>query len=320
MSDNANTNSGDDPKRPQDEPTKHVAADASSAGGEAESDRYHKEFMALLGEHGCVLEPEDDRPTVRPDDVLFVVDMQNDLFASKKGSFPVKEAEHTVAAVRQLMLRDFGPTNKVFVTRDYHPIDHCSFQGEGGPYPPHCVQGSYGSFIHEDIVAAMHERGKGKSLVVFKGFCPDIDSLGATPYTEDDAEARLSRNIKGMCCSSTWTGAFVLKCSNMDADLNAPPDVMAVLNRKDVMDTIGRRPGQERPDAYVCGLSFDLCVLDTALNAATNGVFRNVYIVTNATRATHMPEYGGSYGSGFVSDPQDMANKILATGVRLITM
>eukprot|EP00744_Colponema_vietnamica_P008191 GILI01011706.1.p1 GENE.GILI01011706.1~~GILI01011706.1.p1 ORF type:complete len:303 (-),score=45.51 GILI01011706.1:54-932(-) len=274
----------------------------------------HKEFMSLLADHGCIVETE--VPTVRPEDILFACDMQNDLFPG--GSFPVKEAEGIVADVRRLMLEVFPPTNKVFVTRDYHPIDHCSFQGQGGPFPPHCVQGSFGSFLHTSIVDAVRERGKGNSLVVFKGFCPDIDSLGATPYSDDSAEGRLAKNIKGMCCSSAWTGAFVLKCSNMENDVNAPPDVMAVLNRKDIMDTIGRKPGQERPDAFVCGLSFDLCVLDTALNAATNGVFRNVYVIANATRAMHMPEYGGSYGTGFLNDPKDMAEKIVATGVRLI--
>ena len=32
-------------------------------------------------------------------------------------------------------------------SEDYHPHDHCSFNSAGGPFPPHCVQGSMGSCL-----------------------------------------------------------------------------------------------------------------------------------------------------------------------------
>jgi nicotinamidase/pyrazinamidase len=31
------------------------------------------------------------------------------------------------------------------LTRDWHPVDHCSFRRQGGPWPVHCVAGSHGS-------------------------------------------------------------------------------------------------------------------------------------------------------------------------------
>jgi nicotinamidase/pyrazinamidase len=33
----------------------------------------------------------------------------------------------------------------IFFTRDWHPADHCSFKGQGGPWPPHCVQNTSGA-------------------------------------------------------------------------------------------------------------------------------------------------------------------------------
>jgi nicotinamidase/pyrazinamidase len=33
----------------------------------------------------------------------------------------------------------------IFVTRDWHPADHCSFKRGGGPWPPHCVQDTPGA-------------------------------------------------------------------------------------------------------------------------------------------------------------------------------
>ena len=33
----------------------------------------------------------------------------------------------------------------IFATRDWHPRNHCSFREQGGPWPPHCVAGTYGA-------------------------------------------------------------------------------------------------------------------------------------------------------------------------------
>jgi nicotinamidase/pyrazinamidase len=33
----------------------------------------------------------------------------------------------------------------IFMTRDWHPADHCSFRSAGGPWPPHCVRDSPGA-------------------------------------------------------------------------------------------------------------------------------------------------------------------------------
>lgn len=35
----------------------------------------------------------------------------------------------------------------IIATRDYHPIDHVSFSTEGGPFPPHCIEGSEGAEV-----------------------------------------------------------------------------------------------------------------------------------------------------------------------------
>lgn len=36
-------------------------------------------------------------------------------------------------------------------TRDWHPADHCSFNTQGGPWPPHCVQGTEGAEFAEGL-------------------------------------------------------------------------------------------------------------------------------------------------------------------------
>ena len=36
----------------------------------------------------------------------------------------------------------------ILFVRDHHPANHCSFQEQGGPWPPHCVQGTHGADVH----------------------------------------------------------------------------------------------------------------------------------------------------------------------------
>jgi nicotinamidase-related amidase len=39
----------------------------------------------------------------------------------------------------------------VISTQDWHPANHISFKEQGGPWPPHCVQGSRGAELHSEL-------------------------------------------------------------------------------------------------------------------------------------------------------------------------
>ena len=43
-------------------------------------------------------------------------------------------------------------TFPILFTRDFHPADHSSFKDQGGIWPPHCVAGTHGGDIHEDLL------------------------------------------------------------------------------------------------------------------------------------------------------------------------
>jgi nicotinamidase/pyrazinamidase len=36
----------------------------------------------------------------------------------------------------------------IYASRDYHPRNHISFKVQGGPWPPHCIQGTPGAKFH----------------------------------------------------------------------------------------------------------------------------------------------------------------------------
>ena len=58
-------------------------------------------------------------------------------------------------------------TYPILFIRDHHPADHCSFAAQGGPWPPHCVQGTHGADVHESLLPYVKE-----DLTFFKGEDP----------------------------------------------------------------------------------------------------------------------------------------------------
>ncbi len=66
----------------------------------------------------------------------------------------------------------------VVVTRDDHPINHCSFKSEGGLWPSHCVQNTHGSELHEDLNLP------DSVLEIKKAKSPDKDAYSGFEGTE----------------------------------------------------------------------------------------------------------------------------------------
>jgi nicotinamidase-related amidase len=76
---------------------------------------------------------------------LILVDIQNDFCPG--GALAVNEGDQIVPIVNRLMSR----FPLVISTQDWHPPDHVSFRERGGPWPPHCVQGTRGAELHPDL-------------------------------------------------------------------------------------------------------------------------------------------------------------------------
>jgi nicotinamidase-related amidase len=85
----------------------------------------------------------------KPRDALLVVDPQVDFFPG--GALPVADGETILPTINRA-LRAFSEAGlPVFLTRDWHPADHCSFITHGGPWPEHCVKGTAGAELHPDL-------------------------------------------------------------------------------------------------------------------------------------------------------------------------
>jgi nicotinamidase/pyrazinamidase len=105
------------------------------------------------------------------DDALIVVDVQNDFCPG--GSLAVPEGDKVVPVINRLAPR----FSTVVTTHDSHPADHSSFVEQGGPWPPHCVEGTSGWELHPDLrVAADHRvfKGRDRELDGYTGWNPEL--------------------------------------------------------------------------------------------------------------------------------------------------
>lgn len=80
---------------------------------------------------------------LRSGDALIVVDVQNDFLPG--GSLAVPGGAEVVPPLNEYVRRFVAAGLPVLATRDWHPVDHCSFLARGGRWPPHCVVGSRGA-------------------------------------------------------------------------------------------------------------------------------------------------------------------------------
>jgi nicotinamidase/pyrazinamidase len=78
---------------------------------------------------------------------LVVVDVQND-FADPEGSLSVPGADKVVEATNAEIARASAAGATVVYTQDWHPPRTPHFVTDGGPWPVHCVAGSWGAELH----------------------------------------------------------------------------------------------------------------------------------------------------------------------------
>jgi len=118
-----------------------------------------------------------------PHDVLLVVDVQNDFIPG--GALAVKDGDQIIAVVNRL-----APAfQHVILTQDWHTPGHVSFASSHPgkkpfeaielPYgtqvlwPDHCVQGTPGAELHQDLRITHAE------LIIRKGYRRQMDSYSA---------------------------------------------------------------------------------------------------------------------------------------------
>lgn len=114
--------------------------------------------------------------TFEKDVALIIVDVQNDFCPG--GALAVPQGDDVVAALNRAIQIFEEQKRPVFFSRDWHPANHISFQEQGGPWPPHCVQNSPGAAFHPELEIP------NDAAILSKGTDPQQDSYSAFGGTE----------------------------------------------------------------------------------------------------------------------------------------
>ena len=104
---------------------------------------------------------------------LIIVDMQYDFLPG--GALGVPDGTLVIDNIIRLGWTVENNGGFVVLTQDWHPKDHCSFSDEpeykDGSWPVHCVQGTRGAEIHEEVLAAFPD-----APIVQKGYEAEFEA------------------------------------------------------------------------------------------------------------------------------------------------
>ena len=131
-------------------------------------------------------------PTSNTRPQVIVVDVQNDFIPG--GSLPAKGGDEILPCIFDYIKQSAQKGIPVYATRDWHPMNHCSFQAQGGrwyihcPYthpdyfrPVHCVEQSVGADFPPDFPKESIEK------IVSKGTLTDKDAYRYPAHVSDTA-------------------------------------------------------------------------------------------------------------------------------------
>ncbi|MBV8054124.1 MAG: isochorismatase family protein [Deltaproteobacteria bacterium] len=90
--------------------------------------------------------PED---AFQPGDALVIVDVQNDFCSG--GALAIQDGGDVVPVLNHWIAAAVAMRVPIYASLDWHPVDHISFEQQGGPWPPHCIQDSEGAQFHPQL-------------------------------------------------------------------------------------------------------------------------------------------------------------------------
>ncbi|NLG49818.1 MAG: isochorismatase family protein [Chloroflexi bacterium] len=114
---------------------------------------------------------------IKSNSALLVVDMQNDFLPG--GALGVVEADMIIPRVNEYVRLFEEHPHPIFYTRDWHPPETTHFVTQGGPWPPHCVQGTWGAAFHPDMHIPQ------EAIILSKGMDPHEDAYSGFHARDD---------------------------------------------------------------------------------------------------------------------------------------
>jgi len=109
---------------------------------------------------------------------LLIIDVQNDFCPG--GALAVPDGDRVVPVLNRYVEKTLAAGVTVCASRDWHPPDTRHFADRGGPWPPHCVQGTPGAAFHPGLALP------AGAVIVTKGDNPRDHGYSAFDGTTGD--------------------------------------------------------------------------------------------------------------------------------------
>ncbi|MDH4083598.1 MAG: isochorismatase family protein [Nitrospira sp.] len=129
-----------------------------------------------------------------PSDALLIADIQNDFLPG--GALEISSGDEIIPILENYIQRFQASSLPVFLTRDWHPSDHCSFVSQGGPWPAHCVAGSPGSLPPSSFAIP------SSAIIIYKATDRDQEAYSAFQNTS------LDRRLRVLCVQRLFVGGL----------------------------------------------------------------------------------------------------------------
>lgn len=127
-------------------------------------------------------------------DALLIVDVQNDF--CEGGSLAVPRGDDVIPVLNRWIETAVNKDLPVLASRDWHPVEHTSFEDQGGPWPEHCVQDTEGARFHPQLNLP------DTAVIISKGTRFDQDAYSAFDNTGLDAWLHM-HNVRRL-----WVGGL----------------------------------------------------------------------------------------------------------------
>lgn len=168
---------------------------------------------------------------------LIIVDVQND-FADPSGSLYVSGGETIVPLLNEEMTRARDAGAFVVYTQDWHPPSTPHFQRDGGVWPVHCVQETWGAEFHPGL----HVEGK----IVRKGTGGEDGYSGFTirhPESSEEESTELADLLKKRGIERVVVVGLATDYCVKDTALDALRLGFGTTVRADAMRAVDLQPG-----------------------------------------------------------------------------
>jgi nicotinamidase/pyrazinamidase len=164
---------------------------------------------------------------------LVVVDVQND-FADANGSLSVREGSRIVPIVNREVHTAATAGALVVYTQDWHPESTPHFAKDGGTWPVHCVQETWGAELHPDLsVVGTIVRKGSNGEDGYSGFTMRDPVSGELHPTELDRllrEGGVKRVVTVGLATDYCVRATALDATNMGYETTVIPEAVAAVD------------------------------------------------------------------------------------------